>query len=267
MTEIFLLDFMQRALVAGFLLGAITGFFGVFVVQRKMSFLGSGISHAAFGGVALGLLLNVEPMLAAIPFSLAIAFLIIYLKNKTNLGSDTTIGILFSVAMALGVIFLAIKEGYSSDAYSYLFGSILSVFPSDLMIISAIALLVIFVAIRYWKRWAYSTFDRELALSDKVPVAIDEYIMTLTITLIIVVSIKIVGMLLLGAYLIIPAATARLISRTFFQMTVVSVIIGALSSVVGLVLSYIVDMPSGAVIIIFQVLLLITAALFGKISK
>lgn len=260
MLDFFLHDFMQRALAAGFILGAITGFFGVFVVQRKMSFLGNGISHAAFGGVALGLLLGVEPMFVAIPFSLLVAYLIILLKNKTSLGSDTTIGILFSVAMAMGVIFLALKEGYTSDAYSYLFGSILSVFPSDIYIITALGMLTIFIAQRYWSRWAYSTFDSELAMSDGVPVKIDEYILTLMIALIIVVSIKIVGMLLIGAYLIIPAATARLVTKTFFQMTIVSVAIGALSSIIGLVLSYLVDLPSGAVIIMFQVLLLIVLA-------
>lgn len=265
MLDFLLMDFMQRALAAGLILGAITGFFGVFVVQRKMSFLGSGISHAAFGGVALGILLNIEPMFTAIPFSLLVAFLIILLKNKTSLGSDTTIGILFSVAMAMGVIFLAMKEGYTSDAYSYLFGSILSVFPMDLYIISALSILVIAVAFRYWSRWAYSTFDSELALSDGVPVKIDEYILTLMTALIIVISIKIVGMLLIGAYLIIPAATARLITKTFFQMTIVSILIGAMSSVLGLFLSYIVDMPSGAVIIMLQVLLLIIFAFLGKI--
>ncbi len=258
---------MQRALVAGLILGAITGFFGVFVVQRKMSFLGSGISHAAFGGVALGLLLGVEPMLVAVPFSLIVAFLIIYLKNKTSLGSDTTIGILFSVAMALGIIFLALKTDYSADAYSYLFGSILSVFPSHLITISVIGVVVVFAAVRYWSRWAYSTFDSELALSDGVPVKTDEYILTLMIALIIVVSIKIVGMLLIGAYLIIPAAAARLVTRTFFQMTIVSVAVGALSSVAGLVLSYVIDLPSGAVIIMLQVVILIAAGFFSRIAR
>ncbi len=267
MLDIFLLDFMQRALIAGLLLGIVTGFFGVFVVQRKMSFLGSGISHAAFGGVALGLLINVQPMLVAVPFSFLIAFLIILLKNKTNLGSDTAIGILFSVAMAMGIIFLSLKESYSNDANSYLFGSILSVFPSDLLLIAVITLLVLFIAFKYWKRWAYSTFDRELALSDRVPVTKDEYVMTLAITLVIVVSIKIVGMLLIGAYLIIPAAASRLISKSFFQMTVLSVVIGAASSVIGLILSYIIDMPSGAVIIMFQVLILIAFAAIRKILK
>lgn len=264
MLELFTLEFMQRALLAGFLLGAITGFFGVFVVQRKMSFLGSGISHAAFGGVALGILLGIEPMITAIPFSLLVAFLIIYLKNKTSLGSDTSIGVLLSVAMAMGIIFLSINKNYSSDAYSFLFGSILSVSSWDIGIITVIGAIVIFVAKRYWSRWAYSTFDNELALSDGVPVKTDEYILTMMIALIIVVSIKIVGMLLIGAYLIIPAAVSRMLAKTFFTMTIYSIIIGAFSSTIGLLLSYIIDLPSGAVIIIFQVFLLIIASLYSK---
>lgn len=264
MDSLFALEFMQRAMIAGLLIGAITGFFGVFVVQRKLSFLGSGISHAAFGGVSLGILLGIEPMITAVPFSLIVAYLIVFIKNRTKLGSDTTIGILFSVAMALGIIFLAFNENYSADAYSYLFGSILSVFNLDLIIIGILSVITLVVGKLYWTRWAYSTFDSELALSDGLPVEKDEYILTVLISLIIVVSIKIVGMLLIGAYLIIPAAAARLISRTFFGMTVASVLIGGLSSLVGLILSYLVDLPSGAVIIIVQTIVLIVFSIFRK---
>jgi len=264
MIEILQLEFMQRALIAGVMIGMITGFLGALVIQRKMSFLGSGISHAAFGGVALALLLDVEPMLIAIPFTILIAYLIILLKNRTNLGSDTAIGILFSLAMACGVIFLALKEGYTSDAYSYLFGSILSVFPIDIYITLAMFFLVGLSVVKYWGRWAYSTFDRELALSDGISVERDEYILTMMIALVIVVSIKIVGMLLVGAYLIVPAAAARLLSRTFIQMTIYSIAIGAISSAIGLYLSYLVDLPSGSIIILFQTFILLV---FGIIAK
>lgn len=265
MSEIFSLAFMQRAMIAGILLGAVSGFLGTFVVQRKISFLGSGLSHAAFGGIAIGIFLGIEPMLLAIPFTLLIAVLMVFLKKKADISADTSIGILFSVAMAIGIIFLALNENYSADAYSYLFGSILNVSAVDLAVVAALSLIIAVVGKIYWGRWAYSTFDTELARTSKLPVETDEYILTLLISLLIVGSIKVVGMLLLGAYLVIPAATARIVSRTFFQMSVLSIVIGAVSSIGGLILSYFVDLPSGAVIILLQAILLIVLLIAKRI--
>ncbi len=257
MSEVFSLAFMQRAMVVGILLGAVGGFLGTFVVQRKISFLGSGLSHAAFGGIAIGIFLGIEPMLLAIPFTLLIAVLMVFLKKKADISADTSIGILFSVAMAIGIIFLALNDNYSADAYSYLFGSILNVSVIDLWVVVTLTLVIAVAGKIHWGRWAYSTFDMELARTSKLPVETDEYVLTLLISLLIVVSIKVVGMLLLGAYLVIPAATARIVSRTFFQMSVLSIVIGAVSSIAGLILSYFVDLPSGAVIILLQAILLL----------
>ncbi len=264
MSELLSLGFMQRALAVGVMLGAISGFLGVFVVQRRMSFLGSGLSHAAFGGVALGIFLSVEPMFVALPFTLIIAFLIVYLKKQTRLAADTTIGILFSLAMALGIVFLALNENYSADAYAYLFGSILNVTITDIVVVVVLTLIISIFGKIFWGRWAYSTFDQELAISSKIPVELDEYMLTLLTALLIVVSIKVVGMLLIGAYLIIPAAAARIVARSFYKMTLLSSIIAVVSSIFGLILSYFIDLPSGAVIILLQTLILILLAILKK---
>ena len=133
MFELLTLPFMQRALIAGLLIGFLASYYGVFVVQRGLSFLGSGLAHAAFGGVALGLLLESEPLWIAVPFTIIVAIGITWVKNRTELGSDTTIGIFFSVSMALGIIFLFLRKQYSADAFTYLFGSILSVTVIDII--------------------------------------------------------------------------------------------------------------------------------------
>ena len=125
MFDLLTLPFMQRALIAGVLIGFLASYYGVFVVQRGLSFLGSGLAHAAFGGVALGLLLESEPLWIAVPFTIIVAIGITWVKNRTELGSDTTIGIFFSVSMALGIIFLYLRKQYSTEAFTYLFGSIL----------------------------------------------------------------------------------------------------------------------------------------------
>lgn len=261
MIEMFSYPFMQRALIAGVLIGFLASYYGVFIVQRKMSFLGSGLAHAAFGGVALGLLLNTEPLWIAVPFTILVGILIIYLKEKTNLGADTSIGILFSISVAMGIIFLAMRKSYSADAYSYLFGSILSVFPNDLIIASVLTLITLFTFKKLWSRWAYATFDSELALSDKVNVLRDDYILSILISTTIVVSIKIVGIVLISAFVVIPAASAKMLASSFIKMTIYAIIFGILSSIFGLIISFYFDIPSGATIIILQSIIFIITAL------
>lgn len=254
MLEIFSLPFLQRAIIAGALVGFLSSYYGVFVVQRGMGFLGSGLAHAAFGGVAIGLFLNQEPLLIAIPFTILVAIGITYVKEKTNLAEDTTIGIFFSVSMALGIIFISLKRNYSSDAFNYLFGSILAVNNSDIIITFSLSVISVLL-FPYWKRWAYSSFDRELAYTDKIKVIVDDYLLNIMVAITIVVSIKVVGIVLIAAFLVIPAASARLVARTFSKMTTLSIFLGITSAFLGLLLSYYLDIPSGATIILLQALI------------
>lgn len=245
------LPFIQRALMAGLLVGFLASFYGVFVVQRRLSFLGSGLAHAAFGGVGLALLLGMEPLWVALPFTVLVAIGIIWIQEKTQLAGDTAIGIFFSVAMALGIIFLSLKKGFAANAFAYLFGSILTVSQGDLWI-SGLVVLITLLLWRFWGRWAYTTFERDLASVDRLPVRFDNYLLNILIAVAIVVSVKLVGIVLIAAFLVIPAATARLLSRTFARMTQVSILIGILITFIGLWLSYLLDFPSGPVIILLQ---------------
>lgn len=267
MLEMLSFQFIQRALIGGIIVGFVASFYGVFIVQRKMSFLGDGLSHSAFGGIALGLLLNTEPLLIAVPFTILVSIGIVWLREKTKLELDTSIGILFAVSMALGIIFLSLKANYTVDAFSYLFGSILAIQNLDIWFGVVISLLTIICAFKYWKKWAYASFDSELAKSDKHKVLRDDYILSVLTAVTIVISIKIVGIVLIAAFLVIPAAGARLVSTTFYKMTVISVIFGISSSILGLLASYKLDVPSGALIILVQALIFVIAALFKFLSK
>ena len=160
--------FMQNALIAGVLIGFLASYYGVFVIQRKMSFLGSGLSHSAFGGVALGLLLNTEPLWIAIPFTMLVAVAIVYLKDKTGIETDTSIGILFSVSVAIGIILLAMRTNYSGDAYSYLFGSILSVSTNDIIVTAILSLFTLATFFFKWSNWAYASFIPNLQFQIKL---------------------------------------------------------------------------------------------------
>lgn len=251
---------MQRALIGGALVGFLASYYGVFIVQRGLSFLGSGLAHAAFGGVALGLLLETEPLWVALPFTVVVAIGIAWVKYRTELSSDTAVGIFFSVSMALGIVFLFLRREYTGDAFTYLFGSILAVTETDIWITLAMVL-VVFATWPLWSRWAYTSFDRELAQTDRLPVIRDDYFLSVLVAVTIVVAIKVVGIVLIAAFLVIPAATARVLSRSFRMMTIVSIIIGVSSALIGLVVSYYIDIPSGATIILIQSLLFFIAML------
>ena len=265
MPEFLVHPFMQRALLAGIMLSALSGYYGVFLVQRKLSFLGAGFGHAAFGGIALGLLLGVQPLWIALPFTVLVAAGISWVKSHTRLTGDTAIGIFFSVSVALGILFLSLKSGQQTDAFSYLFGSILSVSNTDVLTSLALFATGILTLWTHWAAWAYASFDEEAALIEGLPVRTHDTLLTALIALTIVLSVKIVGILLVAAWMVIPAAAGRLLSPTFRLMTLGAVAISALSAVVGLYLSYALDLPSGAVIVLVQSAIFGIALIYQKI--
>lgn len=243
--------FFERAVVAGVLIAILSGYFGVFVVQRGLAFLGDGLAHSAFGGVALALLLDLEPLRVAIPFTVAVAAAITWVRDRTRLGSDTAVGIFFSVSVAAGVIFLAQRPGYTADAFTFLFGSILAVESSDLWAAGA-TLAVAALTLPIWGRWALATFDRELARADRLPVVRDDYLLNILIAVVVVTGVKLVGIVLITSFLVIPAATARLGAHSLARMTLLSITAGVASVLAGLWASYVFDLPSGATVILAQ---------------
>ncbi len=254
------LPFMQRALAAGILIGLLSGYYGVFVVQRQLSFLGIGLAHSAFGGVALGLLIGVNPLWVALPFTVVVALAISWVTQRGSVSGDTAIGIFFSIAIALGVLFLAMRENYTADAFAYLFGSILAVKPVDLWVIGGVTVMTL-ATLPMWGRWAYATFDRDLARADGVPVRRDDYVLAALLAVAVVAAVKLVGIVLVAAFLVIPPATARLVTATFRAMSVVAVLLGATTAIAGLIASYLFDVPSGATIILVQALVFFVAFL------
>lgn len=260
MLETLSYPFMQRAVVAGLMVAFLASYYGVFVVQRGLSFLGDGLAHSAFGGVALGLLLNREPLMVAVPFTVFVSLAITWVRQRTTLASDTVIGIFFALSMAAGIIFLSLKKDYTADAFSYLFGSILAISGTDLWVTGAVVLLALAIQ-PLWGRWAYATFDRELAMADRVPVLLDEYLLSMLLAVTIVISVKVVGVVLISAFLVIPAASSRLLARRFATMTWLSILFGVVSTVAGLWGSYWLDVPSGATIVLVQAAVFLTCFL------
>lgn len=252
-----------RIVACGMLIGFSASYYGAFVVQRGMSFLGNGLAHAAFGGVALGILLGAEPLYIALPFTVLAALGINWLREHTELAADSVIGLFFAFSMALGMIFLSRVPSYSQDAMNYLFGSLMSINTLDLWISVGMALCTI-ATFPLWPRWAYSSFDRESALIDGQQVRREDYLLGVLIAVNVVVAAKLVGIVLLSAFLVIPAAAARLVSASFAMMTCLSVVIGVFSVAAGFAISYQADLPSGACVVMTQILLF---ALLFMLSK
>ena len=257
--ELLSLPFMQRALIVGILLGGLASYLGAFIVQRGLGFMGDGLAHAAFGGVALGLLLRTEPLIVAVPFTVVVALGINWVKERARLTGYTAIGVFFATSVALGIVFLSLKTDYTVDAFTYIFGSILAVSWADVWCALLLALSALLTLSR-WSHWAYASFDRDLAITDGVAVRSDDYILSAYTALTVVLAVKILGIVLVAAFLIIPAATARLYALSFWGLCWCAVSIGSLSSVLGLLLSYFVNLPSGATIVLLQ-----AAMFFGSL--
>ncbi|MBI1320505.1 MAG: metal ABC transporter permease [Candidatus Hydrogenedens sp.] len=244
-------EFMQRALLAGLLVSLAASYFSPFVVQRRMAFLGSGLAHAAFGGVALGVFLGWAPLYTALPFTVAAALAIVAVRHHSALDIDTAIGILFALAMALGMIFLYLTPFYTRDAFTYLFGSLLALGPSDIWLAAGVCALTA-ALVPWWSAWAFASFDRELAVADRIPANRHDYLLAAALAALIVASIKVVGIILVSAFLVLPGAAARPLAKRFRTFTLLSLAIGTSTTIGGLLLSAPLNLPSGPVIILCQ---------------
>jgi zinc transport system permease protein len=246
---------MQRALVAGTLVGAVGALLGVFVVQRGLAFLSDGLAHAAFGGIALGLLLGAgvdRSLWVALPFTVLVSLGISAVRRRSGLGGDATTGVFFAVAFALGLLLLGLRPPNAAavNLESLLFGSILAVSPDVLRAMAVLTLITIVAVVVFWSRLAYATFDPELAAIAGVPVASLDRMLLALVALAVVLGVKTVGVVLVSAFIVIPAATARLLGGSFARSAVLAVVIGVAGSAVGLLASYHLNVASGATIIL-----------------
>jgi len=259
MLEVLQYEFMQNALIAGLLAAIACGIVGVYVVVKKIIFISGGIAHASFGGIGLGYLIGISPVLGALVFSLASALGMGYVTRKTRLPEDTAIGIIWATGMALGIVFIGLAPGYAPDLFSYLFGNILTVPASDLLLMLILDAIIIGVVIAFYKEFLAISFDEEYSTSIAIPVEVLYLLLLCMISLTVVILLRIVGMILIIALLTIPAALARQFTYNLRKMMILSVIFGIVFTIGGLWISYVLDLASGATIV-----LLGGATLFGS---
>jgi len=247
--EIFELEFMQNAFMAGILLSLVLAFVSFFIVLRRFSFIGVGVAHSAFGGIALGALAGLPPTLTAICFAVVVSNAIGLVSQKGKLSTDTAIGIFFSLAMALGVIFIGFSDKYNVDLFGYLFGNILAVSKTDLTIITVLGGLVLAALTLFFKEMLFIAFDREVAYVSGIAVTLFDHFFLTLLAVSIVISIKLVGIVLVSALLVIPGAAAAQVTRHYSTMIAVAIAVALTATVGGLFVSYYADLASGATIV------------------
>ncbi len=259
--EILEYQFLQNALWASVLVSIAAGIVGSYITSRRMVFLSGGITHASFGGIGIAYYFGINPVMGALVFAILSAFGIEALANRKMVREDSAIGILWAFGMAIGIIFVFLTPGYAPNLMNFLFGSILTVTQSDLLMLLALDVILIALFWLFFNPILFISFDPEFAQTQKVPVKVVQYILTALMAVAIVLSIRVVGIILLISLFSIPPATANFFTKTFKGMIRWSIAISLIGTFVGLLASYRVNIPSGAAIIVVFVVMFALAKL------
>lgn len=258
--------FIQKAFFAGSFLAIVCSVLGLFLVLRKMSLVGDGLSHVSFGAIALGLFFGLYPFYASIPLVLIASLLILKISQKAKIYGDAAIGIISAVGIAGGVILASASGGFNVDLFSYLFGSILSISRTEVILSVALSLAVLAVIyIFYWDLFS-ATFDEEYAKTSGVKTNFINTLLALLTAVTVVLSVKMVGVMLVSALLILPAVTALQLAHGFKTAMITSGLAALLSVLLGITFSFFLDLPTGAAIVMVNALFFTLALIYRKIG-
>ncbi|OLC24322.1 MAG: zinc ABC transporter permease [Thaumarchaeota archaeon 13_1_40CM_3_50_5] len=256
---------MQRALIAGVAIAITTSVIGLFLVLRRNSLFGDALSHVAFGGIAVGLVANVYPLWTGIAFSVLGALGITKLRRSAKIPADATVAVLLASGLALGLLLFSLS-GQLFNIYSYLFGSILVVSMEDTLAILAMAGAILAIVILLYRQLLYVTFDEEQAKVSGLPISKLNYLFVVLASVAVIVSMRLVGILLVSALIVIPNITALLLGKGFKKTALISVGISIFSVVTGIAVSYAANLPPAATIVIVSIVMLL-ATLAAKYSS
>ena len=247
--------FFQHALLGSLLASIACGLVGTYIVTRRLVFISGGLTHASFGGIGLGLYTGISPILSAALFAVLSAFGVEWLSKRKDMREDSAIAVFWTLGMALGIMFTFLSPGFAPDLSAYLFGNILTITASDIALLGVLSVVLAVFFGLYLRPIVSIAFDREFARSQGLPVEFFEYALMLFIALTIVACLRMVGIVLVISLLTIPQMTANLFSHRFHRIIWLSIGIGYLSCLRGLLLSFYLNVPSGASIIFFSILI------------
>jgi ABC-type Mn2+/Zn2+ transport system permease subunit len=256
--------FFRRALFASLLVGALCGMVGVYIVLRRMSYIGHGLSHAVFGGAVISYLMQMNFYVGAGLWGVASALLINEIASRRKLGTDAAIGIVTTASFAIGVAGISSQRRFTRNFEAALFGNVLGITPTDLWMISGVAVVAILGILLLYKPLLFSTFDEEVAEVYGVPTRWVNTLFSLILAAVIIASMQVMGVTLIAAALVIPASAARLLTHRFGPLLCWASVLGAAVSVLGMYTSYYLDLASGATIVLFGTALFLIAWLISS---
>ena len=252
--ELFNYTFFQHALLGSLFASIACGIIGTYIVTRRLVFISGGITHASFGGIGIGLYTGISPILAAAIFSVLSAFGVEWLSKRKDMREDSAIAVFWTFGMAIGIIFSFLAPGFTPDLSAFLFGNILTITFTDIWMLVILSIILIGFFYFFLTPVIYIAFDREYARSQRIPVRLFEYILMMFIALTIVACLRMIGIVLVISLLTLPQMTANLFTHSFKKIIFMSIGIGFISCSGGLLLSYQLQVPSGAAIIFFSIL-------------
>ncbi|MEN6621767.1 MAG: metal ABC transporter permease [Smithella sp.] len=260
LSEILSFAFVQRAIVAGILIGAVCSILGIFLVLRRMSLIGDGLAHITFGSVAVVLLIGISPLyvtLAALPLVMISSLAILKLTRSKKIQGDAAIGIVSSIGIATGIVLASLSGGYNVDLFSYVFGNILTVNQTELFLSFLIFIIVSGWVIFFYHDLFAITFDEELAQTMGIKTNKINFVLFILTATAVVLAMKVTGIMLVSAMLILPPLTALQLSVSFRMTIIISIIFAILSVTCGIIISFLLNIPAGGTIVIFNVFFLL----------
>jgi zinc transport system permease protein len=264
MLEMFEYDFMQRAFIAGIIIAVLASISGTFVVLRRYSLIGETLSHSALLGVAVGLVAEFNPLWSAVLFALFAAWLIEYLRSAFSLYSDAVLAILLSGSLASAVIIVSLGGAFNNSLFSYLFGSILAVSSDDIVVIAVFGAISLFLLLLFSKEFYFIAYDEEVAKTSGIKVDFLNLLLVSIVAIIIALSIRVVGSLLISALMIIPTIAALQFRVGFLKTVLISLCIALLSVFSGMTLSFHFSLPSGATIVLCVLFIFILSLVINR---
>ena len=264
--ELFGYRFFINAVLAAILASISCGIIGSYIVSKRIVFISGGITHASFGGIGIGYYLGFSPILGAMFFGILSALGIEYMSKKTEVREDSVIAILWSLGMAVGIIFVFLTPGYSANLMSFLFGNILTVTHLNLLLLLGLVIVLITVFTLLFKTILFVAFDEEYARAIKLPVETINYVLIVLVALTIVLNIRVAGIILVLSLLTIPQTIAGVFTNNFKKIILISIAAGMLGSFSGLMVSYYFNIPSGAAIIFLLVIFFVVARIIRAVQ-
>ena len=266
-SELLQYKFITNSLLAGIFASISCGIIGTYIVTRRMVFLSGGITHASFGGIGIGYFLGFNPIIFAAIFGVFSALGVEFISKRSEIREDSVIGILWSFGMAIGIMFVFLTPGYAPNLMSYLFGSILTVSVLDIWLMIGLNIVLILIFVSFYRIILFISYDQEFAKTHKIAVSFVNYVLISLVALTIVVNIKVVGIILVISLLTIPQSIANLFTQNFKNIIIASIVIGLIGAFLGLVISYKINIPSGASIIFSLVMIFLFAKIFQLIKR